>query len=329
MNVLALTSGDGDLASTQYRLGQFEESLRDSGVQLRLIQAVGFRDFGILGEFDLVIIQKRLSSAAWVRQVRNGARRLIFDIDDAIWEPHGRKHAWWTRVRTKHRLRAVVRAADACTVANEQLAHYLRPLARHVDIVPMALDNTHWNPELSRPPGPVRIGWAGAPPNLAYLARLGEVLHEVQALRPDIELLVYCGMAPVWPCEVKAVHHPYHPGTECDVVGLFDIGLLPLPDDAFAAGKSPIKALQYGACGIPCIASPVGATTEIVVNGETGITASTDDEWREALLRLIDDVALRREMGAAARQRFLKLHSLASVQDRMLECWTKAAGFSG
>lgn len=326
MKVLALTVGNRNVASTQYRLVQFADSLQSAGIELRLVEAADFRDFKSLGDWDLVIIQKRLSSARWVRKIRKGARKLIFDIDDAIWEPHGRRHSWWSRVRTGHRLRAVVSAADTCTVANEQLAGFLQPMARHVDLVPMALDDTHWTPEIPRHPGPLRIGWVGAPPNLGYLSRLGTVIHEVQALRPDTEWLVYCGLPPVWPCEVRAVHHPYQPGTEPTVVRSFDIGLLPLPDDAFAAGKSPIKALQYAACGIPCIASPVGATTNIVLNGETGITASTDDEWREALLRLIDDAELRRVMGAAARQRFQKVHSLASVQSRMVECWRKATG---
>jgi hypothetical protein len=323
MKVIALTAGDGTLASTQYRLGQFVDSLRDSGVDLRLVEAAGFRDFGSLAEFDLVIIQKRLSNACWVRRVRKGARKLIYDTDDAIWEPHGRRHAWLTRMRTDFRLKSAVRSADACTVANEQLAQYLRPMARQVEMIPMALDEAHWIPESARQPGPLRIGWAGAPPNLAYLSRLGTVLHEVQTLRPETELVVYCGTAPVWPRALRMVHHPYQGGTECGVVRSFDIGLLPLPDDAFAAGKSPIKALQYAACGIPCIASPVGATTSIVLDGETGITARTDDAWREALLRLIDDAGLRRSLGAAARERFLNVHSLASVQGRMIECWKK------
>jgi glycosyltransferase involved in cell wall biosynthesis len=97
--------------------------------------------------------------------------------------------------------------------------------------------------------------------------------------------------------------------------------LLPLPTDAFAAGKSPIKALQYAACGIPCISSPVGATLEIVRPGETGITASTQAEWTSAILRLVDDPDYRHELGCRARLLFMGHHTRTMVQERMLDFW--------
>ena len=109
------------------------------------------------------------------------------------------------------------------------------------------------------------------------------------------------------------------------MVRTFDIGLLPLPDNAFAAGKSPIKALQYAACGIPCVASPVGATCEIVRDGATGLTATTTKEWEQALLRLTDDAALRRQLGSAARALFLQNHARQCVQAQWLACWRRLA----
>ena len=321
MKVLALTVGHQNVASTQYRLVQFVNSLRGEGIRLDLTEAKTFRAYEKLPKYDLVIVQKRLMPRAWVRRIRKGAVKLIFDTDDAIWEPHGRKHFWWTRFRTHGRLRAIAYAADVCTVPNEHLANALRPLAKKVELVPMALDDSQWKPATMRKPGPIRIGWAGAPPNLTYLSWLGDVLYEVQMLRPEVELIVYCGVAPTWNLPVKVTHHPYLAGTEVGVVQTFDIGLLPLPNNAFAAGKSPIKALQYAACGVPCIASPVGATREIVRNGVTGMTATTHDEWKSALLSLIDSAELRKSMGAAAFAHFTKFHSHASVQTQMKACW--------
>jgi hypothetical protein len=321
MKILVLTFGDAHVASTQYRFGQFEEGLLAAGIHLKLTPASSFNAWDEAACHDLVIVQKRLMRASWVNRLRKHARCLVFDTDDAIWEPHGKPHSWWTQVRTKHRLRTITRAADLCTVPNEHLAAHLRQYARRVELVPMALDEAFWHPPAERPPGPLRIGWAGAPPNLAYLTRLGGVLREIQSCRTGTEIIVYCGQSPDWGDAVKFTPHPYLPGTEADIVRTFDIGLLPLPDDAFAAGKSPIKALQYAACGIPCIASPVGATCETVRDGENGLTAVTDEDWKNALLHLIDDGGERQRLGQAAMRDFLQNNTRAKVQGRLVACW--------
>lgn len=326
MNVIALTIGDETVASTHYRLGQFVVMLETRGVSLSIVQVKRFDDWVSLEKYDLVILQKRLLRPSLIRRIRKRAKHFIFDTDDAIWEPHGREHSWWTRFRTDRRLRAVTAAADACTVPNEHLAQALRPLAKQLHLIPMALDENHWKPSAERSPGPIRIGWSGAPPNLAYLIELGETLEEVQAARPDSELIIYCGKVPAWNHRVKFVHQSFQPGTEASVVETFDIGLLPLPDNRFAAGKSPIKALQYAACGIPCIASPIGATTEIVQHEKTGLLAGNRNEWREALIRLIDNQQERKRLGNEARRQFLAGHSRGHVLTSMVATWKATVG---
>ena len=321
MKVLILTVGDAHVASTRYRFTQFEKGLQLAGVEMLHRQASSFRDWDLARNMDLVVVQKRLMRSSWVKRLRKFAHRLIFDTDDAIWEPHGKAHSWWTRLRTHRRLRAIADAADCCTVPNEYLAAYLRPLARRVALIPMALDGVEWYPAQERKPGPLRLGWAGAPPNLAYLARLEDVIKDFQKERPGTELIVYCGEKPTFVSGISYIYHPFKPGTEADVVRTFDIGLLPLPDNAFAAGKSPIKALQYAACEIPCIASPVGATCEIVCDRQFGLNANSPDDWKAALLELADSSVLRERLGSAARIRFLEEFTRTAVQERLIACW--------
>lgn len=82
-----------------------------------------------------------------------------------------------------------------------------------------------------------------------------------------------------------------------------DVGLAPLPDDAWTRGKGAYRCIQYAAAGLPTVASPVGANREVVVPGETGFWATTPSQWRDALLQLGRDLSLRRRQGAAARER--------------------------
>ncbi|MHC4820521.1 MAG: glycosyltransferase, partial [Planctomycetota bacterium] len=89
---------------------------------------------------------------------------------------------------------------------------------------------------------------------------------------------------------------------EADALRSLDVGLMPLSDDPWSRGKCGFKLLQYAATGLPLLASPVGVNSQIVEEGRNGFTASSDDAWVEALVRLAGDADLRRRLGAAARR---------------------------
>jgi glycosyltransferase involved in cell wall biosynthesis len=78
---------------------------------------------------------------------------------------------------------------------------------------------------------------------------------------------------------------------------------MPLIDNEFTQGKGGYKILQYMAMGLPAVASPVGVNAEILLDKQTGFLCKNDQEWFEALKRLIDDVPLRESMGRAGRDR--------------------------
>ncbi len=66
---------------------------------------------------------------------------------------------------------------------------------------------------------------------------------------------------------------------------------------------TPLSLIQAGMVGIPVVATNVGSTNEIVVNGETGLlTDLTVKELSEAVAKLAADSALRAKMGAAGKE---------------------------
>ena len=84
---------------------------------------------------------------------------------------------------------------------------------------------------------------------------------------------------------------------------------MPLPDDDWARGKCAFKLIQYMACGLPVVASPVGANID-VVNVESGFLAATSQEWADALRILRDHPGNRTEMGQAGREQVVQHYSL-------------------
>lgn len=318
MRVLSLNFGGASCASTACRVLAMIEPLRAFGIEVETREAADFSAWNTLPTFDLVLVQKRLFSTGRVRAIRRLARRLAFDVDDAIWHPHGRRHHWLTRWRTHRRVVAVARAADLCMAANGVLARHLQPWARRVEQVPMALPGELWPARAQQPSGSgsTRIGWIGGPGNLRYLEAIEPALAEVRRQRPGVLLEVFCGRAPAFR-EVPVEHTPFTPGAEPGAAQRFDIGLLPLPDDPFAQGKSPVKALQYLASGAAIVASPVGATTELLANGSTALFATSIPDWTRAILQLVDDPQRRASMARAGRAHFEAHHTVSAVSRRL------------
>jgi glycosyltransferase involved in cell wall biosynthesis len=86
---------------------------------------------------------------------------------------------------------------------------------------------------------------------------------------------------------------------------------MPLIDDEWAKGKCAFKLLQYMACGLPVVASNVGANKE-VINSETGFLVDSDQMWLESLRILRDNPNLRKQLGAVGRARVEEFYSLHS-----------------
>ena len=306
MKILVLTFGDMACASTYYRFGQYVDRLREDGIEYDL-------DYGSarnippakpLSEYDVVLVQKKLFPSRIARFLRRHSKRLVFDIDDATWHPQGRKHSFFTRWRAARRLKAIVKAADACLAPSIYILDHLKSLGGHAHQVPMAISAQDWLPKQKVNGAKVRLGWSGAPSNLSYLESLEPMLAEILRQYPESELVVLCGKPPVFQTKIPFTHIPWAPGCEANVVPSFDIGLLPLPFDHFSQGKSPIKALQYLAAGLPIIASPLAGTLEIAQKSPSFLLAKSLEEWNKHLSVLISSSSARQDAGRLSRVHF-------------------------
>jgi glycosyltransferase involved in cell wall biosynthesis len=103
--------------------------------------------------------------------------------------------------------------------------------------------------------------------------------------------------------DVRVEILPWSEETEVALLQTCDVGIMPLPDEPWTRGKCGFKMIQYMACGLPVVASPVGVNKEIVEHGVNGFLAVTNDEWLTALSTLRDNPELRRKMGAAGRRK--------------------------
>lgn len=243
--------------------------------------------------------------------------RLVFDIDDAVWEPPAHVDSFFLRLVDYGWTRKMAGLCAGAVVGNDTLKAYVEPLNANVVVVPtcidMALhtektyrDSEHQRAGESADP-PVVLGWTGLRDNLGYLAPVEAVL---QALAAEHRITLHVATGTPYALEGVAVENEHWTlAREIDYLQHADIGLMPLHDTPRARGKCAFKALQYMAVGTPVVLSPVGMNADVVEDGVSGYLADTPEAWREKLGRLIADPALRARMGRAARRRVQDCYS--------------------
>ncbi|MEY2542293.1 MAG: hypothetical protein QOI22_1895 [Verrucomicrobiota bacterium] len=95
-----------------------------------------------------------------------------------------------------------------------------------------------------------------------------------------------------------------------ELMSKIDIAISPLePDNIFCRAKSEIKFVEAGAMGIPVVASDIDPYRDTISNGEDGLLAATEEQWRDALTLLIEQPERGREMGEKARATVLNGYS--------------------
>ena len=95
-----------------------------------------------------------------------------------------------------------------------------------------------------------------------------------------------------------------------------DINLAPLVDSIFNRAKSEIKWIEAALVKVPTVASKIGAFSDVVIDGETGLLA-TDDQWFDKLEALVLSSELRQNLAESAYRAVLENCTL-SKKDEMV-----------
>lgn len=298
-------------ASTLFRFLQLEAALGERGHALEFVTPDGFRgdDSSRCG----VILQKILPSRMLWRELEKSGKPIVADFDDAVWHGSGGEGWRWKDVprafRKRQKLRVLLKRCKMVTVANWELGGFLGRKT-NVRVVPMSLDPLKWTAKTEWGEKFV-VGWAGAPNNLPMLKELEGEIGCFLRYNPDAVFVVCCGEKPELDFPFEFI--PHGESTLPASIRRFSVGLVPLPQNKFAMGKSPIKALQYMAGGIPMIATPHPGLSEMV-GGHPGVAfARKLGDWNSSLCFFKKYKEQLPEMGRWGRRRFERFFTTQTV----------------
>lgn len=244
---------------------------------------------------------------------------LFFDFDDAIWI--GQKspiNGWFSKLHFWSKTATTCRVSSGVTVGNAFLADYARRYNPNVDIVPTSIDLDSYRllPEAAED-APFTVCWTGSITTLPLLEWARPALERLARQRP-LRVKVICSIPPETPIAgAENIFIPWTAEREPDDVAACHVGIMPLPATSYMEGKCACKALQFMATGRPVILSPVGVNRDLIVHGENGFLADSEDEWVDCLTRLAESPALRGTLGQAGRLTVERNYSAAGAAARL------------
>lgn len=251
---------------------------------------------------------------------------LITDYDDAVFHSYDLHRLGVVQRGLGHKIDQVMARSDLVMAGNAYLAERAETAgARRVELVPTVVDTDVYAVNAARvAEAKPYIGWVGTPSTWQqYLMPMIDLLEELtETLQAGVRTVGASPEAATYPFLDAQV---WSEDTEVSQIQAMDIGIMPLTDTPWARGKCGYKLIQYMACGLPVVASPVGVNTEIVDHGVNGFLASTEAEWREALVTLLRDPDLRAQMGAAGRRKIEDHYSLQVWGPKVAQLLKEAA----
>lgn len=280
-----------------------------------------------------VIVFQRVTHKYLVQAIsliRHAGVAVVIDMDDDLTCIHPANPAFHmlhsSSPYAEHSWQNTVLACDAATVVTVSTPALLQRYARHgrghilYNAIPkIMLDVPHTDSNV--------VGWAGS---------VHSHPTDLQVMGPTPAQLMQLGARFKIAGPLDGVHRAFGlPSTvPIEATGVIDleawplavntigIGVAPLADSKFNAAKSWLKLLEYGALGIPAVASPRAEYTRLHKLG-VGWLANKPSEWKTKLRTLIDNEDARLELGAKSREVVAK-HTIEENAWRWWESWSEA-----
>jgi glycosyltransferase involved in cell wall biosynthesis len=351
MRVTAFTKYDREAASTRQRFLQYEPSLAKAGIELDhrpllgddYVRSLATREhwsraalFRSYARRILELLRGPSTDLIWIHAellpylpvavdslvFRKGIP-VVYDCDDAIFLKYNDSRHALVRLLFSGKVEKMISSADAATCGNAYLRDIAARYCPRTVILPTVVDTDSYVPH-SEIREPLVIGWIGSPTSWHNVRPVLPVLRNICAQTKARFRVVGAGISAEQDRFPGMDLVDWTEASEVAEVQGFDIGIMPLIDAPFERGKSGYKLVQYMACGVPAVASPVGANTS-VLTADCGIFANSEAEWREALTTLLENKELRRRFGDGGRERAVEHFSLEVQAPRLVALFKELA----
>jgi len=226
-------------------------------------------------------------------------------------------------------LTEAIRWSDAFFVTGDGLKKAYDPIHKNIYVLPNSVDLKLWKKMSLMPHSDVRMGWFGGNSHYEdWRAIIAPLLTNFMASNPQVTLVI---MGEKWSSLLEGIDPKrveFHPWVHIEAYPYkaalldLDFAVIPLVDNTFNNGKSPIKWLEMGALEVPCVTSyvkPYNVLNDLVKDNGIFVENSRSG-WHEGMTLLARDSLLRKRTGEAARETVERFYNA----DTTWKLWLKA-----
>lgn len=253
--------------------------------------------------YDLLWIEKELLPylPAWLEKVVIRDIPYVVDYDDAQFHRYDNSRFKLVKLCLSQKIDTVMANARLVVAGNQYIAaRATRAGAERIVIIPTVIDLDRYSLKTDKHSEAFNIGWIGSPITSNYLKSLQPVFKNLS--EQYLCQLTLVGSGNVEIENVNVTIKNWSEDSEVEDIKTFDVGIMPLHNTPWEMGKCGIKLIQYMACSLPVVGTPIGVNQEIIHHGANGFYANNLDEWTEALLTLANDPQLCSQMGVKGRE---------------------------
>lgn len=282
--------------------------------------------------FDIIITQRDCVdldiSKSLVEISEIHGTKLIYEIDDDlinIDETHPNFEEFKTKQET---IRHLISNADAVTVSTNNLKNMLSEFNEEIVVIKNSMNNClNEENNSNMKTNVIKIGYMGTLTHEKDFELIKSAIESIEEETSKNIVFEIIGITNENMKQIKRINipkeyekYPYFIKWAKQIVD-WDIALAPLANNKINHSKSEIKYLEYSSLGIAGVYSDIGAYSEAIANNINGILIehNTTEEWKSAILSLIESKDLREKIVKNAREDIQKNYSI----DAMVETWSQ------
>jgi glycosyltransferase involved in cell wall biosynthesis len=278
--------------------------------------------------YAVVVFQKMMhrECQAEAEKIRAYGGKVVFDANVNYYEVWGDYFIPGTQPTAEQQRDAqwMTQFADWVVADSSYLQSVIRRITDRVSWIPDNVNlDIYGGERVHAQRTSLQLVWSGIGKKAAHLLLIADVLASL----PNLELVLVVDEPP--PCLPDLER-----ALSCRVVRFSDrkyastlqqADVIISPkrlENAYEIGHTEYKITLGMAAGLPAVASPQHSYIEAISYAGGGVIARTEAEWRDALMKLSTDVALRADLGHRARRTVSERYStpvVASMYGALLE----------